>query len=460
MRQSFVRKAVPFLALIAATSAFAGDDRPSYKPSRYDEDWRMLCDPAKHSKLLDSLKCLQLADGTTLTIGGDFRERYEGASNPGFGFKLDRDQALLTRAMLHGDLHLGENIRTFFQLGFFEQTGRQGGPLVTDVDRGDLMQGFLDLSVPVHDGRATLRSGRQEISFGSSRLVSVRDGPNIRRAFDGVRGLWSNGSYRFDAFFAKPVTLLPDTFDDRTNNAEHLGGVYLAGPVPGLAPLNAELYWFDYARDEARFASGLADEKRQSVGSRLFGKLGGFDWDIEGVYQWGSFGTRDISAWTVASNVGFTVAALPGSPRLGLKADIASGDHSGGKGSLGTFNALYPRLPYFSEANVIAPANITDLHPEISFSLTPAFKPYVGWNILWRETTVDAIYRPPLVAIAGTAGKGERYIGQQAILGFDWELRDQITFTGQYVHFWSGETIRALGGRDVDFVTGSIAFRF
>jgi hypothetical protein len=195
-----------------------------------------------------------------------------------------------------------------------------------------------------------LRGGRQEIGLGSQRLVSVRDGPNIRCAFDGVRGFWSDGPYRIDALYFKPVTILPGSFDDKTSNTEHLGGIYLTGPVPRLGALNADLYWFDYARDAAKFASGTADERRQLVGARLFGKASGFDWDVGGVCQGGSFGARDISAWTIASNFGYTFANLPASPRLGLKADIASGDKSGGKGSLGTFNALYPKLPYFSEA--------------------------------------------------------------------------------------------------------------
>lgn len=460
MRYTFVRMAALMVALVMTNTAFAGNDRPSYKPFRYDEDWRALCDPAKRSQWLDPLKCVRLADDTTLTIGGDLRERVEGASNPGFGLRLDHDHALLTRAMVHGDLRIGNILRAFVQLGFFDQTGRQGGALVTDVDRGDLMQAFLDVSTPILDGQATLRAGRQEIAFGSSRLVSARDGPNVRRAFDGVRAFWSDGPYRIDALYVKPVILLPGAFDDKTKTAEHLAGLYLTGPLPGLAPLNADVYWLDYARDGAKFASGAADERRQSVGTRVFGKTNGFDWDVEGVYQWGRFGARDISAWTVASNFGYTCVGVPGTPRLGLKADIASGSHGGGKRSLGTFNALYPKLPYFSEANLIAPANVIDLHPEIAFALTPGFKPYLGWNILWRETISDAVYAPPLVAISGTAGKGGRYIGQQAIIGFDWELTPQITLSSQYVHFWIGDTIRTAGGRDVDFIVGAIAYRF
>ena len=51
----------------------------------------------------------------------------------------------------------------------------------TDVDQFDLQQGFADLKVSVRQNASvTFRGGRQEITFGSGRLVDVREGPNIR----------------------------------------------------------------------------------------------------------------------------------------------------------------------------------------------------------------------------------------------------------------------------------------
>ena len=460
-RGGVIRRAcLAALVLLAAGPAFAQEARPDFKLYRYDEDWRALCEPAARTQPLDAVKCLRLAEDTTLTVGGDLRARLEVASNPSFGLRFDDDHALLGRAMLHADLRIGGHVRAFVQLGAFDQTGRSGGSSPTDTDRGDLMQGFLDLSAGVAGGQATLRAGRQEIGLGSSRIVSVRDGPNIRRAFDGVRGFWTHGRYRVDALYLKPVVILPGSFDDRTSDGEHIAGLYATGPLAGGSAASVDLYWFDYRRDNARFASGIADERRQSVGARLFGHARGADWDVEGVYQWGRFGARGIAAWTVASNIGYTLAGLPGTPRLGLKADIASGDHSGGNGTLGTFNALYPKLPYFSEANLVAPANVVDLHPEISFQLAQAVKPYIGWNILWRETTRDAIYAPPLVAIAGTAGRGGRYIGNQAIAGLDWQATAHVGIAAQYVHFTPGQTIGDGGGHTVDYLVTSVGYRF
>jgi Alginate export len=446
-------------AAIIAAPATASTERPGYATFRYDEDWRPLCSPSEErSTSLDAIKCIRITETTTLTLGGDLRVRTELVDNPGFGLRFDEDQAVLARATVHGDLRIGSSLRAFVQFGFYDQGGRTGGPLPTDVDRGDLMQGFIDVSAPVADGRITLRVGRQEIGLGSSRIVSVRDGPNIRRAFDGVRSFWSRGSYRIDAFYVRPITIDPGAFDDNATRGERLAGVYATGLVPGIAALHIDLYALDSNRDRARFGALTAGERRRTVGVRLSGKSRGFDWDIETAYQWGRFDTRPIAAWTIASNVGHTFAAVPLSPRIGLKADIASGDRGGQR--LGTFDALYPKFPYFSEANLFAPANIIDLHPEIGLTVTPRFKPYAGVDFVWRETVRDAVYTTPLVAIARTTGVGNRFTGTQAIAGFDWQASNRLVIAAQFVHFAPGRTVRDAGGRAVDFLVVSAAYRF
>lgn len=403
-----------------------------------------------------SLKCVRVADDVTLTLGGALRERAEAFRNPGFGLQLADDHVFLTRASLHADLRYRDDVRAFIELGYADQTGRQGAPAATDVDRGDLLQGFIDVAGAIGRGRATLRGGRQEVSFGSSRLVSVRDSPNVRRAFDGVRAFWTKDGRRVDAFFLRPVALRRGAFDDRASGGEHLGGLYVTTPLAG--PLKADLYWFDYGRDHARFARGVAEERRKSIGTRIFGVARNFDWDLEGVYQWGRFGARDIAAWTLASHVGYSFAAAPLGPRLGVKADIASGD-KGGR-ALGAFNALYPKLPYFSEANLVAPTNFIDLHPELTVSPATRVKLSAGWNILWRQTVRDAVYGPPLAPVAGTAGRGGRYTGQQAILGLDWQPKPDVAVSAGYVHFSPGDALRQAGGRAVDFGYVSVALRF
>jgi hypothetical protein len=327
--------------------------------SRFDEDWRSPCDPARRATSLDRLKCRRLGEGgPTLTLGGEVRERFETSRNPTFGFDgVGRDEVLLHRALLHADVRWADSARVFVQFGQHLATERAFGRAPTDVDRLDLQQGFVDLSATLGEGaEGTVRAGRQEMSFGSARLVSTRESPNVRRSFDGARIYAVGEGWRLDAFSVRPVQLDPGVFDDHSDRDTAFWGLYGSG-LRGLDKLGRlDLYYFGYQADDAAFAQGAGRERRHSIGARLFGERSGFDWDLEAVHQFGRFGDAEIRAWTVASDTGFSFAGLPWRPRAGLKADVASGDGNLEDQSLGTFNALFPKFPYFTEANVVAPA--------------------------------------------------------------------------------------------------------
>lgn len=86
----------------------------------------------------------------------------------------------------------------------------------------------------------SLRAGRQEKTLGTSRLIAVREGPNIRLAFDGARASRKQGSHRIDAFafaFAfRPVLNRPEAFDDNANKSQSLYGLYATFAPASMAP--------------------------------------------------------------------------------------------------------------------------------------------------------------------------------------------------------------------------------
>ena len=45
---------------------------------------------------------------------------------------------------------------------------------------------------------------------------------------------------------------------------------------------------------------------------------------------------------------GYTFRSLPWQPRIAIEANYASGDNAHSS-TIGTFNAMYPRLPYFAD---------------------------------------------------------------------------------------------------------------
>jgi len=413
----------------------------------------------------DAIKNIPLtADGdVNLSLGGQFRVRSEFSDHPIFGFTTpEHNDGLLLRTFLSADLRVGPYFKTFVELGSGLAPVWEGSPPGTQLDRLDLMQGYGELTVPTSLGNFVVRGGRQELSFGSSRLVSVRESTNIRRAFDGVRATWiGSEDTRIDSFYARPVVPQTEIFDDSADPGQAFWGVYATSHIPGMSALKYDLYYLGLDHDRANFAQGIADEHRHTVGARLFGDAHDFDWNVEAAYQFGRFGKDDISAWTVSADLGYTVQSLPFSPRFGLNADVISGDHDLHDRTLGTFNPLFPKLPYFSEANLAAPANLIDIQPNVTLTLLKEVSFNVGWNPLWKEAEADAFYGGPAVSpIAGTAGGTGRYIGQQISATLNWTPARHLSFGGTFVVYAPGERIKETGGRSGSFagVWSSVSF--
>src|SRR6185503_474155 len=120
--------------------------------------------------------------GSSLSAGGEVRQEFEWFDNEEWGAEVpDHNGYSLQRYMAHLDARLSRCVRLYADAKSGIEVGRAGGPRSSDEDRLDLHQGFVDLSF----GPVTVRAGRQELAFGSQRLISVRDGPNVRQTFDG-----------------------------------------------------------------------------------------------------------------------------------------------------------------------------------------------------------------------------------------------------------------------------------
>ncbi|MFC5067276.1 alginate export family protein [Flaviflagellibacter deserti] len=408
--------------------------------------------PATNSDFLKSLKSIPLNPDASwyLSLGGQQRLRFESIEHPIFGLgSPSSNDYLLLRTFLSADVHFGSNLRTFLELASGSAPGWDGDAPPTQDDDIDVLQGFAEATAPLGDANLGIRGGRQEMSFGSSRLVSVRESPNIRRSFDGLRAFYTaDKDVRVDAFVVRPVAPETGAFDDKADLAQTFWGLYSTFDIGATG---IDFYYLGLERDEARFAVGVADENRQTFGVRIFGSQAGFDWNVEAAFQFGSFGGDGIRAWTVSSNLGYQFMGLPLTPRLGLNADAISGDHDASDGRLETFNPLFPKLPYFSEANLAAPANLLDLQPNLTLWFRSDLTLEVGWNPLWKQAEADAFYAPPLVPVANTGGDG-RFIGQQVSATLSWDVDEHLNLTGTYVHFEPGDRLSQVGGRSGDFV--------
>ena len=400
-------------------------------------------------------------DSQRLRISGELREQYESWSGREFGLIPDADNDyLLQRLYLDFQLRHNEWLKTQLELGSSFQFGSPFEPSPIDEDPFYVQQWLADVTLLESDrSKSSVVMGRQTFSLGSGRLVATRNGPNVRRSFDAVRFIHDSPSWTTQVLFASDVNVGDRAFDNVPSDDRLLWGSYSTwkpGPdsmLPGKGGF--DLYYLGYRNESARFDSVSGDERRHSLGLRLFGLFGSqnrWDYNIEPVLQFGKLEDQDIRAWTIASVLGYSFSELPFEPRAGIKFDVISGDQSANDQVLETFNALFPNNSYFSEAAIFAPANLYDLNLNLDAQLSERVKVVLLWDFLWRFSTQDAIYVPPgIPSIAGNASS-ERFIGDTISVALEWKPVPAIETTAAYVHFSPGDAVEEPGGRHSDFV--------
>lgn len=456
-----VLAALTFLTAEDAVVARA-DDVPRYKLVRHDEDYAYLVDSSRRSDWSDPIKHIRLGHNERwfLTLGGEISERFEFFDNWNWNPAAAPDGYWLQRYMFLADFHLGSRVRVFSQLKSGIENGRNRGPRPTDEDHLDVHEAFVDLSLGSGRGSA-LRLGRQELAYGSSRLVSVRAGPNVRQSFDGARVIVHPGAWRLDVFAAKPVITDPGIFDDKADHARTFWGVYAVGPLKLFDRASIDLYYLGLDRKLARFDQGTAPELRESIGTRIWRRAAPWDYNFELVYQWGQFGAAPIRAWTVASDTGFRARGLPSTPRFGLKADITSGDRNPAEPTLQSFNPLFPRGAYFSEMQLTGPVNHRDLHPSVDLHPLRTMTVTPSWLFLWRQSLSDGLYGVPGNLIRSGKGTTARYVGSQVAVMVSATIGRHTTLSADYEYFIAGPFLRESGpAHDVTFFATWVGFVF
>jgi len=448
--------------LHAGTTGEVPSVPPAYKNLRFDENYSCLADPAKQIDWFDLIKYISLRTNNPdvyLTLGGELRERFEGAHNPDFGLSGSHDAYWLQRGTFFGDLHIGDRLRFFAEgiSGVIEGESQPAPP--PQDDNIDLQFAFADF-VPylTDDERFTVRGGRFGMSLGSGRLLATRASPNIPFKFDGVELLYDRPGWQATAFLTRPAKEDPDRFDS-TDDHTAFWGIYLTHWLDQPHKTGADLYYLGIERDHGRYASGSGTEHRHSFGARIFGEKNQFDWNAEAVIQAGKFGNESILAWTASLDTGYTWD-VRWQPRLGLKIDIASGDTDPNDNHQGTFDALFFKSGYFNDASLLRPANLIDIHPNLGVNITRSISVNGGADVFWRYTKNDALYAPPGFVQIPASGTGSSYVGSALDANFQWQIQRHITLQASYVHFFTDSYIRQSGGGDVDYVSTTVSFVF
>ncbi|KAF2338407.1 alginate export family protein [Flavobacterium tistrianum] len=434
----------------------------NFKLLRYDENYEFLKDSNRN--FYEGLKFIPLNQKKDIymSIGGEARYEYVDFNNEDWGrFNIGHNNFLLQRYDLHADTHLGKTFRIFAQLRSALEDGRTNGARGIDEDQLNVQNLFLDVNLwQQKDKKVTIRVGRQELDYGSGRLISVREGPNARLYFTGGKLMYTSSRLSIDAFAMMADTVHTGVFDNKMSKQLNLWGAYSKIIFPKAG--NLDLYYLGFRRDASVFEEGIAPERRHTVGSRLWKYGGGFIYNLEAAYQFGTFGSGNINAWTGSIDIGYMFENVKFKPTINLRNDYISGDKNQGNGNLQTFNPLYPKGGYFGFSPQVGPVNLIDIHPYATLDLLSNLKMQVDVVLNWKYSTQDGVYRPSGILNLRGSDSDEKYIGTAYLANFTYGINKYISVVSGIQYFKTGAFINDVipNSKDGVFFNARLTFKF
>jgi len=451
------------LITLLLTNSVIAQHTMKFKPLRYDEDYSSLAGDTLRSEY-EKIKFIPLSKNreSYISFGGEARFQYFYLNNEDWGdTDQDKDGYTLSRYLFHMDFHVGKRFRLFSQLQSSMVNSRMAASPVEENPL-EMHQAFVDFN-PVISEREnlTVRIGRQELSYGSQRLVSVREAPNNRQAFDAARAIYILGSTKTEVFYGHYVQAGKGIFDDKFmgENTRLWGAYFTQSRLPFIK--NADLYYFGLSKRNAKFNDGAGKEIRHSLGTRIFSAENDWKYDAEALYQFGYIGGKNISAWTASVNTSYRFSATPLKPEIGLKAELISGDLHKEDRSVETFNPLFPKGAYFGLAALIGPSNLMDLHPSASFELSPKLSFDVDFDVFWRYSKNDGIYAVNMTMIYPDGDSREKHIGDQLTGTLYYTPNKFLNLRWELTWFRAGNYLKEVGsGKDILYTGVTVQFKF
>lgn len=340
----------------------------------YDIDFRYLEDPQHEKDLFDPLKRIHLGDDWLLSFGGSFWYRYMHETDSRLNAAGKNNDYHLLRTRFHADLWYRDKVRLFAEFIDARSLNPDLAPLGIDRNHTDILNLFADINLGnINNNPLYIRAGRQELIFGSQRLISTLDWANTRRTFQGIKTFWKSDKWDVDAFWVRPIETEKGEFDnwDRDRDFFGLWGTYKHDKDHLL-----DLYFLSLNDNRIVSPTNIAtgnilqgNSIVHTLGGRLAGDYNRILYEIEGMYQFGERSNLDVSAFAVATGVGYDFQ-MPLNPILWLRYDFASGDSNAQDGRSNTFNQLFPFGHYYlGYIDLVGRQNIHDFNAQ--FTLHP-----------------------------------------------------------------------------------------
>lgn len=435
--------------------------------SAFDIDFRYLEKPNQEKDFFDPLKRIYLNDDWLLSFGGQFWYRYMHETDSRLNAAGTDNKYHLFRTRFHADLWYQDRFRLFAEFLDARTSGLDLAPQPIDQNYTDMLNLFADIKLGEFlDGPAYMRVGRQELLYGSQRLISTLDWANTRRTFQGVKTFWRTPTFDLDAFFVRPMVTERNEFDnwDKERNFFGLWGTYR--PMKGQL---LDLYILSLIDNrpvsQANIQTGnvlQGDSVLQTVGGRIAGDYNRFLYELEGMYQFGRRSHLDISAFSAATGVGYHLP-LPMNPQFWLRYDFASGDSNPQDGRTNTFNHLFPFGHYYlGFMDQVGRQNMHDFNAQVTLHPQPWFTFIAQYHRFYLANKRDFLYNAAgLGTLRDATGQSGSHIGDEIDFRVNFHVsRHQDVLVG-YSKLFTGTFIEnQRPGIAPDFFYAQYTFRF
>ena len=483
---------MPGMAAPAPAAAKPAGPKPPpqpWKPCFFDNDFSYKKDP-NHTYLLgEELKDMPLdsvfpwdaGEDTRLSVGGELRHRHMNEENrlrAPFGTGGHSTYELL-RWRQYFDLKHSDWVRVYIEM--IDASIYNADLPITGIDknRWDLQNAFADLRVLERDDKPVwLRVGRQELLFGSQRLVSPLDWGNTRRNWDGVRINSPGTTWDLDAWLVNPVNTgtfgagggagpglgvnkNDHDFDQRQSDIV-FGGAW--GTYKGIKDHTIDTFLL-FDRHSRLFPGGAGFDPtpavppplnnsfplgdRYTLGTRWLGTFptdGGRSYltDVEGGYQFGNDKFQQVQAGYFTGGVGHVWKSVKWEPTVWGFYDWASGDNNPTDGVNSTFYQHYGLVhAYLGLIDNVARQNTSDINYRVSVKPTKKLQLQAAQHFIQLANNSDSLYTITGQKFGSPGGHG-RDVGNELDLLATYTYNQNFSIEAGQFWFWYGDYIHSV----------------
>lgn len=424
--------------------------------SRWADIWKNRTAPEPGA----TRKMIEIGSGGFLSLNTEARLRYDTYRNAQLSTANNYHQTLF-RGILGADLQFNPNLRMYAEVGSGQLDARRDTAASNLQNAASLQQLFIDWHGYAGTTLFGAMLGRQEFTDGPRQLLSLGDGANLHRSWNGLRLYMHERRFRVGAYHFSATRLGRDAFDEQINHAERLQGLNASVLISNepRAKLYLDPFWIRNRNPNFRSAGLSGLEQRDTLGVRLWGQQDQFKFDWTAAHQFGNYIDRDINAWAFFTNQSMQLANLVWKPRLTVHIDIASGGSYGTK-TVRSFNQLYAGSNYLSEGFFLSLSNLRMIVPGIAIAPTANTTLAFEYGFARRLDERDAVYAGVMRAYAGTQKLTGRDIGQLPRLTGNWVVNNGLNLFFVCERLIVGDVLKQAGLASANYSYIGASFRY